>query len=421
MSQGAARARRKPTSRVFSFTRRTHSGFPRRSCFDAALGCLFLCLMLCLQQGCKHRLQTSPPMQRSSSYQPLPALDPLQGDIQPVHDPSLICRPAGADPSKRARGYLEISSDVSFRRSGAFLSQRCSPDLLHWQSCGFALKELPEWLRRELPHDQELWAPDLSYFGGKYHLYYAASALGSQHSAIGQATRATLPQTGEKNAGEELPGWLDAGPILVSHPGDRFNAIDPNIYTEPAGADGERAGSGRAEQVWLQYGSFWGGIYQQGVDPQTGRLAAGGRQYHLALQPADRKGAMEGAALGEHNGWYYLFASVGLCCELPIERDTYQEIVGRSRSVHGPYVDQRGLSLLRGGGTVLISGDAQWVGPGGGSLWQSGDRTETFIAFHALNRAQHGAFDLFVERVDWVNDWPVLRPVVASTVQPKAR
>ena len=117
--------------------------------------------------------------------------------------------------------------------------------------------------------------------------------------------------------------------------------------------------------MWLSYGSFWNGIFQQELDPATGKLLPGATRYHLAQQPRDRQDAVEGAAMFAHDGWYYLFASVGLCCELPIERDTYQEIVGRSRSLHGPFVAEDGGKLLQGGGTILLTGDAHWIGPGG--------------------------------------------------------
>ena len=65
--------------------------------------------------------------------------------------------------------------------------------------------------------------------------------------------------------------------------------------------------------------------------------------------------------------------------------------------------------MLEGGGTVLLAGDAHWIGPGGGSLWQGGETT--LITFHALHTRQNGALDLWVERVRWQDGWPVLEPV----------
>lgn len=326
-------------------------------------------------------------MHLAMGYRALPDIDPLQGNTVPVHDPAITRRPDGT--------WLVLSTDIPFLHSEHSLEQRCSDNLINWHGCGYIFETLPSWVAQQYPKTVGLWAPDISYFGGRYHLYYAASSLGAQQSAIGHAVASSL---GSDNA------WQDTGPILHSTKEDPFNAIDPNILVEkPHGT--------RAEQVWLTYGSFWGGLYQRKVEARTGRLIRGGTQYHLAQQPRDRRGALEGASLIEHNGWYYLFASVGLCCEIPIERDTYQEIVGRSRSPHGPFLDQRGQPLLQGGGSILLSGDQNWLAPGGGSLWQSSDGQQTLIAFHVLSRAHNGALSLWIERVAWQNDWPVLEPV----------
>jgi arabinan endo-1,5-alpha-L-arabinosidase len=329
-------------------------------------------------------------MQRSRYFQPLPAEDPLRGDVVPVHDPSIIHRPDGA--------YIVFATDVDFLHRNQFIEQRCSKDLLQWRACGYVFQQMPGWVKANFPGLAGLWAPDISYYHGLYHLYYAASTLGSQHSSIGLATNPTL------DPNDPRYGWTDRGEVLASHRGDDFNAIDANVIVE-------RAEGYKEPRVWINYGSFWKGLFQQEIDPATGKLLPGAKRYHLAQQPADRHGAIEASAMIEHNGWYYLFASVGICCDLPIERDTYQEVVGRSRSLHGPFAGEDGSALLKGGGTILLSGDAHWVGPGGGSLWTSADGGETVLTFHALHTRENGALDLWVERVTWQDDWPVLRPL----------
>ena len=353
-------------------------------------------LLLCVAAlpGCRHghrALHHGKPMQRSRFFTPLPPDDPLRGNMVPVHDPSLARREDGT--------YVVFDTDVPFLRSEHAVEMRCSRDLQEWHGCGYVFARMPAWVEQEFPEvaraGQGVWAPDISYFGGSWHLYYAVSTLGSQHSAIALATTPTLdPQ-------DPRYGWTDHGAVLRSDAGQDFNAIDANVLVEP----------GSPARVWLNYGSFWSGIYQQELDPATGRLHPGSIRYHLAEQPRDRGGAIEGAAMATHNGWYYLFASVGLCCDIPIERDTYREIVGRSRSVHGPFMAEDGSPLLRGGGTVLLESDARWLAPGGGSISQSADEASTLIAFHALDRRRNGALDLWVERVAWSEDWPVLAPV----------
>ncbi len=330
--------------------------------------------------------QTTPALTPSLSYTALPTADPLLGDVIPVHDPSITRRADGT--------YVVFTTDLPFLNSPHFLKQRCSADLVTWAACGYVFDTMPAWVKAEFPDAVGLWAPDISWFGGLYHLYYAVSTLGSQHSAIGVATNRTL------DPNDPQYEWVDGGEVLASSAGADFNAIDPNVLVDSTGTE---------THVWLNYGSFWGGLYQQELDPTSGRLMPGAVPYHLAQQPAAANGAMEGAAMIAHNGWYYLFASVGICCNIPIEQDTYQQIVGRSRSVHGPFLAQDGTDLLQGGGTVLLTSDSNWLAPGGGSLWQSADGGQTLLTFHALERSQNGALALWVEPVTWKNDWPVLQ------------
>ena len=92
-----------------------------------------------------------------------------------------------------------------------------------------------------LPARAGAWAPDISYFGGMFHLYYAVSSFGSNKSCIGQATRAAL----------DSGSWTDKGDVICSNMGstkDNWNAIDPNVVLDDAGVP------------WLALGSFWGGI-----------------------------------------------------------------------------------------------------------------------------------------------------------------
>ncbi len=369
--------------------------------FTVAVGVLAVVLTL---SGCSHALHRGEPMRPSRFYTPLPADDPLQGNVVPVHDPSMARRADGT--------YVVFDTDVVFLHSKHYLEMRCSQDLRVWHGCGYVFEAMPQWVRTEFPEvaarDPQLWAPDISFFHGSWHLYYSASKLGSQHSAIALATNPTLDPRDPRYR------WTDHGVVLRSSHGDDFNAIDANVVVSKdvgGEAGGVLPGVKREPRVWLNYGSFWNGIFQVELDPATGAPLPGGKRYHLAQQPTVRGGALEGAAMASHDGWFYLFASVGICCAIPIELDSYQQIVGRSRSVHGPFIAEDGSALLRGGGTVLLTGDEHWLGPGGGSVWQSSDEQTTLLSFHALHRRENGALDLWVEGVDWREDWPVLRPL----------
>ena len=111
--------------------------------------------------------------------------------------------------------------------------------MIDWRLCGDVFAHLPEWAVKDVAGLRGLWAPDVSYFNGKYHLYYSASTFGSNRSSIGLVTNQTLDPSSEKYR------WVDQGKIISSGAGDDWNAIDPNIVID------------EEQQPWLSFGSFW--------------------------------------------------------------------------------------------------------------------------------------------------------------------
>jgi arabinan endo-1,5-alpha-L-arabinosidase len=235
-----------------------------------------------------------------------------------------------------------------------------------------------------------LWAPDISYFNGEYHLYYNGSMLGTQRTVIGLATNTTLDPAD--------PGykWIDRGLVLESKNGDDFNALDPNILIDSDGS------------VWLTYGSYWSGIKQQQVDPGTGKLLpSNSARYNLAFRPGVPDDAIEGASLVHRGNYYYLFVSVDHCCTPSTATDNYKQAVGRSTSPHGPFVDEDGTPMMDGGGSILLQGDGNWNAPGGGTAYLDADSGESLLIFHAQSLPEGGVPHVWVKALTWVNGWPV--------------
>ena len=58
------------------------------------------------------------------------------------------------------------------------LTSKTSSNLTAWTNGGNPLAR-PAWVTTMVPGATSLWAPDISFFGGQYHLYYAASTFGS--------------------------------------------------------------------------------------------------------------------------------------------------------------------------------------------------------------------------------------------------
>lgn len=312
------------------------------------------------------------------------ALD-LSGDYPFTHDPSI---------AHEGDTYYVFATSTNPRQGQ--LPIRCSHDLHQWKMCGFVFSSIPAWIHTASPMTRGLWAPDISYFAGAYHLYYAYSAFGVNTSGIALATNETLdPKSPKYN-------WQDRGLVLESTRADDFNAIDPNIVLDKKG------------RPWLSFGSFWSGIKMRRIDPATGKPSAKDpRLYSLAARvkpanaaparpglPADWE-AIEAPFVVRHGRYYYLFLSWDLCCRGT--KSTYRVMVGRASRVTGPYRDADGTPMMEGGGTQLLAGNSRWVGPGGESILQrpQGD----LIVFHAYD-AITGRPALQISTLTWSHGWP---------------
>ncbi len=307
----------------------------------------------------------------------------LTGDTLPILDPSVI---------RQGSSYYAFSTDVAGFPAEGNLPIHCSQDKVKWTTCGSVFPAgIPAWVQEKVPGVAGLWAPDVSYFNGQYHVYYNGSTLHSQQTVIGLVTNTTLDST------DPAYKWVDRGLVLESTPGDDFNALDPTILADTGGS------------VWLTYGSYWSGIKQRQIDPATGMLLASNpMRYDLATRPGVPHNPIEGASLVRRDGYYYLFVSVDYCCEADVTSNDYKQAVGRSTSPHGPFVDEAGTPMMNGGGTVLIQGDGNWGAPGGGTAYLDAKSGDSFIIFHAHNLTRSGHPYQWVKTVDWVNGWPVI-------------
>jgi arabinan endo-1,5-alpha-L-arabinosidase len=309
----------------------------------------------------------------------------LSGDYAVTHDPSI---------AKEGSSYYVFATTPS-PDHGQF-PIRCSNDLKYWKLCGHVFDQIPAWIREASPRTKVLWAPDISFFQGTYHLYYAYSLFGTNSSGIALATNETLDSKSPKYH------WNDEGLVLKSAPGDDFNAIDPNLVLDQSG------------QPWLSFGSFWTGIKMRRLDRTTGKLSKqDATVYSLAERaipampkppdpglPADWQ-AIEAPFIVRHGDYFYLFVSFDLCCRGI--KSSYRTMVGRSRKVMGPYVDADGKPMLQGGGTRLLTANSRWIGPGGESvlLRPEGD----ILVFHAYDAAT-GKPALQISTLGWENEWP---------------
>src|SRR5580693_3339945 len=173
-----------------------------------------------------------------------------------VHDPSMA-REGGTY-------YLFSTGDPAGTIGNGNIQIRTSPDLRHWTYTGTVFADKPAWISAALGSIPNLWAPDISYFGGLWHLYYAGSSFGSNNSVIGLATTPTLDPSSPRYH------WTDDGLVFRTVSSDDYNAIDPSLVT---GANGSK---------WLVLGSYWSGIKLIQLDAATGKPESSPTVYSLA-------------------------------------------------------------------------------------------------------------------------------------------
>ena len=300
-----------------------------------------------------------------------PAIVPVTGSLG-THDPVVI--EAGG------RFYLFHTG------SGSGLGAKTSTDFAMWANATGPLSPNPSWVASQVPNASNLWAPDISYFGGQYHLYYSASSFGQNRSCIGHATRAAL----------DSGSWADQGQVICTTTSNNYNAIDPNVVVDQAGAP------------WLSFGSFWDGIMLIPLD-MTGARMGTAAPMNIAQRMATEK-PVEAPFIVRRCGYYYLFVSWDKCCQGT--NSTYNIRVGRSTAVTGPYVDKAGLPMLNtnrqatDGGTLLVQADTRWRGPGHNAIIFRGNAA--YNVYHAYDANNAGRVTLRISEIAWDTDgWPI--------------
>lgn len=292
--------------------------------------------------------------------------------------------------------------------TGPGILSMTSCDLHSWDIAqrGVLQDHIPAWAHDSVPGLRgDLWAPDIVRYRDRWYMAYSCSTFGKNTSAIGLLSADRL---------SDNSGWRDEGCIIASREGrDNWNAIDPNFVIDDNG------------QPWLTYGSFWDGIQLLRLDT-TLHAAAGARPFTIARRYAkgsktlpanptsDFAGpnAIEAPFIFKHQGWYYLFVSHDYCCRGM--KSNYRVVVGRSRSITGPYLDQSGKPMLEGGGTLVIEGDKKQYEAAGHcavyhfSLPKKQKSGDLFIC-HGYSIKSEGTPKLVIRKVRWNHGWPELK------------
>jgi arabinan endo-1,5-alpha-L-arabinosidase len=284
-----------------------------------------------------------------------------------VHDPTMV---RGQDGQ-----YLLYST-------GDGIQLRTSTDRIAFGRSGSAFPTRPAWWK-QYSETSDVWAPDISYHGGRYLMYYSVSSFGSNVSAMGLATSTT------GRAGS----WTDHGIVYATRATSDHNAIDPNLFVDDDG------------KWWLSFGSWWTGLKMIRLDPATGKRHPTDTALHsLASRPTGTK-AVEAPFVVKRGGYYYLFAAYDTCCAGT--QSTYKIKVGRATKPTGPYKDRNGVDLMKNGGTPVMETNGRYIGPGGQSVMKDVDGD--LLVYHYYDGADNGTPKLGINLLDWQTGWPTAR------------
>ena len=225
-------------------------------------------------------------------------------------------------------------------------------------------------------------APDVIKIGDRYLVSYSSGFPGTEGK-----TRGNIITMWTKTLDPESPDFGYSDPMLVAwaEADEDCWAIDPAFLMGPDG------------RLWCSYGTYFGAIRICELDPKTGDRMPGDVATDVAID-------CEATAMMYRNGWYYLLATHGTCCDGV--NSTYNIVVGRSRNPRGPYVDNVGRDMMEGGGKMVLSAGNRVTGPGHFGHFIVDEGVERMSCHYEADMDLSGRSVLAINALQWRDDWP---------------
>jgi beta-xylosidase len=256
-----------------------------------------------------------------------------------------------------------------------------SKDLINWERIGSVFQTPPAW------SSDDFWAPELFYKDGTFYVYYTTKKKDSRIACIGVATTKDIRK-----------GFTDHGIIIEW--GDE--AIDAFVFQDD---------NKKLYITWKAYGL----TPDRDIEILVSELSADGMHLigeHFTLTDFENgwHGAGdEGQCLIKRNGYYYMFYSVGGCCD---NRCDYRVRVARSKKLRTGW-EQYPEPILQGG--------EEWLCTGHGTLVTTPDK-RYFYMYHSYNATdfEYIGRQGMIDEMFWNEEtgWPYFKNGTASVSAP---
>lgn len=226
-------------------------------------------------------------------------------------------------------------------------------------------------------------APDVLKIGDRYLVIYGATGGG-----LGGGHNGRILTMWNKTLDPKSPDfkYTEAIEVAASDGMEDQDAIDPGLLLDPT--------TGR---LWASYGTYFGTIRLIELDPKTGARVKGNKEKDIAID-------CEATDLIYRDGWYYLLGTHGTCCDGV--NSTYNIVVGRSKKVTGPYIDNVGRDMFHGGGKMVIAAGDRVCGPGHFGRTIIDEGVEIMSCHYEADFNQGGRSVLGIRPLLWKNGWP---------------
>ena len=227
-------------------------------------------------------------------------------------------------------------------------------------------------------------APDVLKIGDRYLIIYGATGGG-----LGGGHNGRILTMWNKTLDPKSPDFkfTTAVEVCASDGMEDQDAIAPGLLLDPT--------TGR---LWASYGTYFGTIRLIELDPKTGFRVKGNKEKDIAID-------CEATDLIYKDGWYYLLGTHGTCCDGV--NSTYNIVVGRSRSVEGPYLDNVGRDMYQGGGRMVITAGDRKTGPGHFGRTIIDEGVEVMSCHFEADFDRSGRSVLGILPLLWRDGWPV--------------